>query len=218
MSALALAREPERRWTPSIVPSRYERAALLTVGERDALAVLDAHRYRWTAGTASTLQRLIGPIDDALDVIASHPEWWGRSATRSLLLGGARAHGLAFWGWDRDQWLQTLRGANNNYRQAAAAVAYLLCDQRDLHHAFRGWKTGLLARRVFGPSPVEAAVARVQGHLDALGHATVLQRPHMHRALYDLMLLAGSPLLEDLAEHGELLARSRSRELNHARR
>ncbi len=97
MSALALAREPERRWTPLIMPSRYERSALLTVGEREALAVLDAHRYRWPAGTASALERLIGPIDDALDVIASHPEWWGRSATRSLLLGGARDHGLAFW-------------------------------------------------------------------------------------------------------------------------
>ncbi len=99
-----------------------------------------------------------------------------------------------------------------------AAVAYLLCDQRDLHHAFRGWKTGLLARRVFGPGAVESAVARVQGRLDALGHATLLQRPHMHRALYALMLLAGSPLLEDLAEHDELLAWLRSRALNNARR
>jgi len=218
VTALAAVIEAERRWTPLLDPSRYERRAMLTRGERDALALLEAHRYRWPAGTASVLGRLIGPIDDALDVIASHPGWWGRSSTRSLLLGGAREHGLAFWGWDREQWLHTVRGANNNYRQAVAAVAYLLCDQRDLHRAFGGWKTRLLTRRVFGPKPVDGALGRVQGYLDGLGSATVLQRPNMQGALYELMLLAGSPLLEDLGEQGELLAGLRAQETNNARR
>ena len=102
--------------------------------------------------------------------------------------------------------------------QAVAAVAYLLCDQRDLHRAFRGWKTRLLTRRVFGPEPVDRALGRVQGYLDGLGSATVLQRPNMQGALYQLMLLAGSPLLEDLGEQGELLAWLRSQETNNARR
>ena len=218
MIGSAAVREPERRWAPLLDPSRYDRAAALTAGERDALGLLGAHRYRWPAGAAGALARLIDPIDDALDVIASHPGWWGRSATRSLLLHGAHEHGLAFWGWDRDRWLHTLRGANNNYRHAAAAVAYLLCDQRDLHLAFGGWKTRLLTRRVFGPDPVDQALASVQHHLDGLGPAAVLQRPNMQRALYDLMLLVGSPLLEDLADHAELLTWLRSREVNDARR
>jgi integrase len=210
--------EPERRWTPLIDPSRYEQTAMLTAQEQDALGLLNSHRYRWPAGTASALRRLIGPIDDALDVIASDPAWWGRSSTRSLLLRGSHEHGLAFWGWNREQWLLTLRGANTNYRQAVAAVAYLLCDQRDLHRAFRGWKPRLLTRRVFGPEPVDGALGRVQGYLDGLGSATVLQRPNMQGALYQLMLLAGSPLLEDLGEQGELLAWLRSQETNNARR
>jgi len=218
MTARAAARERERRWTPLLDPSRYGRAVMLTRGERDALGLLGAHRYRWPAGTAGALARLTEPIDDALDVIVSHPGWWGRSSTRSLLLHGAHEHGMAFWGWDRDRWLQTLRGANNNYRHAVAAVAYLLCDQRDLHLAFRGWKTRLLTRRVFGPNPVDHALASVQHHLDGLGAAAVLQRPNMQCALYDLMLLVGSPLLEDLADHGQLLAWLRSREVNNARR
>jgi integrase len=180
--------------------------------------LLDAHRYRWPVGTASALGRLIRPIDDALDVIASHPAWWGRSSTRSLLLRGSHEQGLAFWDWDREQWRHTVRGANNNYRQAVAAVAYLLCDRRDLHREFRGWKTRLLTRRVFGPEPVDGSLSRVQGYLDGLGSATVLQRPNMQGALYELMLLAGSPLLEDLGEHGELLAWLRSQETNNARR
>ena len=220
MTALAAAAviEPERRWTPLLDPSRYEQTAMLTIEEGDALALLDAHRYRWPVGTASALGRLIGPIDDALDVIASDPAWWGRSSTRSLLLRGSHEHGLAFWGWNREQWLHTVRGANTNYRPAVAAVAYLLCDQRDLHRAFRGWKPRLLTRRVFGPGPVDGALGRVQGYLDDLGSATVLQRPNMQGALYELMLLAGSPLLEDLGEQGELLAWLRSQETNNARR
>ena len=105
-----------------------------------------------------------------------------------------------------------------NYRQAVAAVAYLLCDQQDLHHAFAGWKLRLFTGRVFGPAPVDRALAQIQGYLDGLGQATVLGRPNLQGALYELMLLAGSPLLEDLAKHGELLARMRARETNNARR
>jgi integrase len=217
-TVLAAVPGPQRRWTPLLDPARYDRGAALTGGEHQALALLAEHRYRWPGGVAGALGRLTAPIDDALDVIASHPAWWGRSSTRSLLLAGAREHGLAFWGWDRDQWLQTVRSAHSNYRQAVAAVAFLLCDQRDLHHAFRGWKTGLLTRRVFGAGPVDRAVARVQGYLDGLGAAALLQRPHLQGALYDLMLLAGSPLLEDLADQGELLARMRADETNNARR
>jgi site-specific recombinase XerD len=218
MTALAAVREPEPRWRPLIDTSCYDRAAALTGGERQALAVLAEHRGRWPSGVAQALERLLAPLDHALDVIESHPDWWGRSMTRSLLVRGAGAHGLAFWGWDRDQWVHTLRGANNNYRRAVAAVAYLLCDQRDLHHAFRGWKLRQLTNRVFGTEPVHQALARVHRYLDGLGHATRLQRPNLQHALYEWMLLAGSPLLEDLAEQSELLAWLRGREVNNARR
>jgi hypothetical protein len=219
MTVLALARGPEqRRWAPLIDTSRYDWTPALAQDERHALALLDDHRHRWPPGVAGVLERLIAPVDDALDVIESHPAWWGRSTTRSLLLRGCDDHQLAFWGWDRDQWVQTLRGAHNNYRQAVAAVGYLLCDQRDLHDAFGRWKLRRLTDRVFGTKPVEDALGSVQGYLDGLGQATMLQRPNLQHALYEWMLLAGSPLLEDLAPQSELLAWLRGREVNNARR
>jgi integrase len=218
MTALAAACEPDGRWVPLIDPSRYDRVPALTAAEREAVALLERYRYRWPSGVAGALERLIAPVDAALDVIDSHPAWWGRSTTRSLLLRGASVHGLALWGWDRDQWLETLRGANANYRQAVAAVAYLLCDQRDLHHAFGGWKLRLLTHRVFGGEPVAQTLDRVQGYLDGLGQATMLQRPSLQHALYHWMLLGASPLLEDLARQGELLAGLRARERHNARR
>ena len=50
------------------------------------------------------------------------------------------------------------------------------------------------------------------------GIRTVLGRPMLTHALMDVMLLAGSPLLEDLGDQGELFVWLRSRELNNARR
>jgi integrase len=76
----------------------------------------------------------------------------------------------------------------------------------------------LFTSRVFGPVSVDRALTRIQGYLDGMGHATVLGRPNLQSRLYELMLLAGSPLLEDLADHGELLAQMRARETNNARR
>ena len=217
MTVLALASASTPRWVPLVVVAGYDRATALTGDERRALALIDAHDYNWPAA-AQALGRLTGPVNDALAVISPHPRWWARSHVRSLLLGGCLLHGTAFWGWDREQWVQAVQGAHSDYRQAVAAVAYLLCDQRDLYHAFRGWKTGLLACRVFGSGAVDAALARVQGHLDGMGHSTTLRRPNLQHALYELMLLAGSPLLEDLSVQGELLARLRVGEHNNGRR
>ena len=87
-----------------------------------------------------------------------------------------------------------------------------------MHLEFRGFKARKFASRVFGTEPVDAAIASVARHLDALGAQSQLGRPNMQHALLDWMLLAGSPLLEDLADRAELLAWLRSREINNARR
>ena len=71
--AVAPVPRPGRQWAPLLDLARYDRGAALSEGERDALALLAEHRYRWPAGTTSALERLIGPIDEALDVIASDP-------------------------------------------------------------------------------------------------------------------------------------------------
>jgi integrase len=71
---------------------------------------------------------------------------------------------------------------------------------------------------VFGEGPLEKTISSVAQHLDALGAQAQLGRPTLQHALVGWMLLAASPLLEDLAERTELLAWLRSREVNNARR
>ena len=81
-----------------------------------------------------------------------------------------------------------------------------------------GSRPGSSPGRVFDQALVDAAIGRVQAHMDGLGHPTVLGRPMLTHALMDVMLLAGSPLLEDVGARADLFAALRSRELNNARR
>jgi site-specific recombinase XerD len=218
VTAPAAAAAGSMAWTAPLRADRYDRRARLGARERRALCLIDRSRYRWPDEAAPALARLTGPIDDVLDFVAPRAVWWARSPTRGALLGAMREQGTAFWGWERERWLAVLSRTDPNVRQLVATVAYLLGGQRDLHREFRGWKAGLFARRVFGAAPVEATLGRVQGHLDGLGHATQLGRPHLAHALYQLMLLAGSPMLEDLAAEGELLAWLRAGERHNGRR
>ena len=219
----ASASDSDRRsltpaWVAALSPERYDRTAALSAGERRALRALPHGRGRWPREVAPGLARLTGPIDDVLTFVAPRAQWWGRAPARSALLVAMRREGQTFWAFDRACWLRVLQATDADVRQLVIAVAFLLCGQRDLHTAFPGFKRGLFARRVFGGAAVDASLARVQTHLDGLGHAATLARPSMQSALYELMLQAGSPLLEDLALHTELLRDLHARERSNPRR
>lgn len=214
--AAALRVEPLAPAWPAGI-TRYDRRTELSGAERDALGAVAASRYRWPVDAAVTLARLTDPVDDVLAFVMPRAVWWGRSPTRAAMLAGIAAEDMTFWGWERDQWVRVLRATHSNVRQLAAAVGYLLCEYRDLHHDLPGFKVGLFARRVFGAEPVDAAVGRVQSHLDALGSSTLLRRPNLQHALYRLMLAGGSAQLERCAQPG-LLIEIRDRERNNARR
>lgn len=218
MSALPATAKPRPAWVLALSDRRYDRAPLLTECERAAVSELSSSRTRWPTDLSGALVRLTEPIDDVLGVVTPHAAWWGRYPARRALITGMAGGREAFWGWDRHRWVNALRDNDPQIRQIVMAVGYLLCGQRDVHLEFRGFKARKFAGRVFGAEPVDAAIARVARHLDALGAAAQLGRPNMQHALLDWMLLAGSPLLEDLAGRAELLAWLRSREINNARR
>lgn len=58
-----------------------------------------------------------------------------------------------------------LEAVDPDVRQLVMAVAYLLCDQRDLHREFPGCKRGLFARRVFGAAAVDDAQQQIRSNL-----------------------------------------------------
>jgi integrase len=218
VSALAAASDGRRGWVLPLADRRYDRSPRLSAAERSALAELSGSRTRWPAELAAAVTRLTEPIDDVLAVVTPQAPWWGRYPARRALVTGMARETDAFWGWDRDRWLRVLAGSDPQIRQIILAVAYLACGQRELHLKLRGFKARKFAGRVFGTGPVDTAVGRVQSHLDGLGHPTVLGRPMLAHALMDVMLLAGSPLLDDLGARADLFVWLRSSELNNARR
>ena len=190
----------------------------MSEAERAAVGELAGQRTRWPPELSAAVARLTEPIDDVLRIVTPQAPWWGRYPARRALVAAMAAEESAFWGWDRDRWLGVLPDTDPQIRQLVLAVAYLVCGQRDLHLELRGFKARKFAGRVFDQALVDAAIGRVQAHMDGLGHPTVLGRPMLTHALMDVMLLAGSPLLEDLGARADLFVGLRSRELNNARR
>jgi integrase len=218
MSALPAVEQDATAWVLALSGNDYDRSPWLTASERAAVAQLSRSRTRWPTELGAAVARLTEPMDDVLGVVAPQAAWWGRSPTRRALIAGMAGGEDAFWGWDRARWHRVLGDSDPQIRQVVMAVGYLLCGQRDLHLEFRGFKARKLAGRVFGEGPVDETIASVARHLDALGAQAQLGRPTLQHALVGWMLLAGSPLLGDLAQRTELLAWLRSREDNNARR
>ena len=202
---------PEPRWTRPLSPAAYDHRVALSRDERRALALIAGRPSRWPAGVAEALARFTAPVNDVLAVAGLKPGSWAGAPTRGDLLAGIGREEMAFWGWDRVQWERTVAAGNVDVRQLVIAVAYQLCGINDLHWEIRGFKMRLFCGRVFGHAAVEDTVGRVQSHLDTLGYAAQLRRPNLQRALYELMVAARSPLLDDLGERPELLPEIRDR-------
>ena len=127
--------------------------------------------------------------------------------------GGSAWRGLVARRWrsgggSQLQWERTVAAGNVDVRQLAIAVACRLCGINDVHWEIRG-----LPLRLFCGARVRPRSRGGDGWsgpvaLDTLGYAAQLRRPNLQRALYELMVAARSPLLDDLAERPELLQRS----------
>jgi len=218
VSALPAREQGATAWVLALSGNDYDRSPWLTASERAAVFELSTSRTRWPTELSAAVARLTKPMDDVLGVVAPQAAWWGRSPTRRTLIAGMAGGAQSFWGWDRARWHRVLGDSDPQIRQIVMAVAYLLCEQHDLHREFRGFKARKFAGRVFGEDPVEETIASIARHLDGLGAQAQLGRPTLQHALLEWMLLAASPLLEDLAERVELLAWLRSSEINNARR
>ena len=216
MSAIAAVNSPAPRRVAALDPTTYDRRVALGRDERRALALIADRPGRWPAGVADALARFTAPINDVLAVAGLKPGSWAGAPTRGDLLQAMGRERSAFWGWDRAAWQRTVAAGNVNVRQLVIAVAYQLCGINDLHWEIRGFKMRLFCGRVFGHAAVEETVGRVQSHLDTLGYAAQLRRPNLQRALYELMLAARSPLLDDLAQRPELLSEIRDRTSHNA--
>lgn len=164
--------------------SRFDRRVSLSVGESEALAGLGARGLRRNRSVAvprrtathwRALARLVEPLEAARNAL-HHPEdvRFRRAGLHAcaVVLGGCVATGRSWWGWTAWDWARLAGAGSAQFRAAQplptettvrpflVALGYLLDDFAEFQHL--GMFNRLhLAQLVFGPAPVEAAMAQV---------------------------------------------------------
>lgn len=193
-------------WSWPVDLSAYDVGEELSVPEAEALdeAVggLDARdRYR-VREALKGLERLLAPLDAVFEAMDANPNV--RGLARNLLLREMHRRGSAYWAWDRDEWLGTLRGDEPGrapgkpwVRRQMMAVAYLLCGFDDLLAVGQFLPVGFAAE-VFGPDLLDAASGRVREELAAWGCGSSLVGEELDKVIARVLLASRSPYLEDL--------------------
>jgi integrase len=144
----------------------------------------------------------VAPLNDVLRL--THADWRERHAVVHLLLAEMAQRRSAFWAWTRLEWLATLRATPAPLRQYVMAVPYLLLGLTDLHVEFARFKRRIFAWKVFGRAPVDVSVQQVCDELRRWGYGGSIGDHDAPRALCELLLVQGSPRVEDLTP--ELIA------------
>jgi integrase len=190
-------------WVWPIDLDRYDHSSTLTTVEVDSLTrYAEAYRfYRFGRHMdfGSALDRLVRPLNDALDYIGIRTNY--RRYTLLSLLREIAERRRAFWGWTTDEWLETIHRRKLE-RQHILAIAFLLCGFSDLHRIENDHIIYLcLARKVFGREYVNIIAERVQKVLAEWGYLGGTQRAVL-RTVCEALLHIRSPHLDELTiEH-----------------
>jgi len=179
---------------------QYDRSASLSTVEQDMLAryteAYRFYRYGRTMDFGTTLDRLVRPLNDVLDYAGIKTQL--RRYVLLFFLREMAERNSSFWGWTTEEWIEAI-GARRTSRQHVVAVAYLLCEFRDLHRVKSDHIVyNCLARKVFGREYVQVITDRVQGLLSEWGYNNNGIRKTIMRTIFELLLLVRSPHLEDL--------------------
>ncbi len=132
-----------------------------------------------------------------------------RGTIRLIALGMYRRH-TAFWAWSSEEWIEILstkksqtgesvfqqvyRG-ENECRGYAIALAYLLCDFKDLHRLGAYYRESL-AHKLFGEEQVDIAVQQVLEVLKQWGYKELNTQKSLPNTVYETLLVNRHPSLE----------------------
>jgi hypothetical protein len=159
-------------WAWPIDLDRYDRSSALTAVEEDVLTryaeAYRFYRYGRHMDFGPTLDRLVRPLNDALDYIGISTTF--RRYLLLFLLREMAQRRRAFWGWTTDEWLDSIHRRKLE-RQHLLATAYLLCGFSDLHRIEKDHIIYLcLARKIFGREYVNVIAERVRSLLMEWGY------------------------------------------------
>lgn len=206
----AKKREQERevQWVWPLDLARYDQRPGLSKEERAAMRdILEGSRRKEFSREPwkTSLKRLLTPILDALEFTGAGQPITGTVV--GILLREMSRRESSFWSWSEQEWVKMLQPSMGTYsrvcgvradiRPRLMALALLLRRIRDPRPCGE-FDHILLAKRVFGDAAVEASAKRITEALSTWGFSVTLNATRQITALCDVLLVNGSPLLEDL--------------------
>ncbi len=191
-------------WTWPIGLDRYDRSFTLTASEEDLLTryaeAYRFYRYGRTMDFGPSLNRLVQPLNDALDYTGIKTNH--RKYVLLFFLREMAERRRSFWGWTTEEWIDSIERRRME-RQHIVAIAYLLCDFADLHRLKCDHVVyGCLARKVFGRDYMKTVSDRVFALLLEWGYIKHGMSDRIMRTVFETLLFIRSPHLDQLTlEH-----------------
>jgi integrase len=187
-------------WTWPIDLDSYDRSSALTAAEEDMLkGYAEAYRfYRYgrTMDFGQTLDRLVKPLNDALNYTGIRTYF--RKYVLLFFLREMAERRRSFWGWTTDEWIELIDRQKTEY-QHVVAIAYLLCGFSDLHRLKKNHIVYVcLARKVFGREYMKIVAERVQNLLREWGYLKRGTQVLVMRTVFEALLFVRSPHLDQL--------------------
>lgn len=187
-------------WAWPLVLDRYDRASPLTTDEEDMLTrYVEAYRfYRYgrTMDFGPSLNRLVQPLNDALDYTGIKTDH--RKYVLLFFLREMAERKRSFWGWTADEWIDSIERRRME-RQHIVAIAYLMCGFSELHRLKCDHVVySCLARKVFGREYMKIVSERVQVLLLSWGYIKPGVSNRVTRTVFEALLFIRSPHLDQL--------------------
>jgi len=188
-------------WVWPIDLDRYDRSSALTSVEEDMLTryaeAYRFYRYGRTMDFGETLDRLVKPLNDALDYTGIRTLF--RKYVLLYFLREMAERKRSFWEWTTDEWIETIERQKKVEYQHVIAVAYLLCGFSDLHRLSKNHIVYVvLARKVFGREYMKVVGDRVQRLLLEWGYMRKGTAALVLRTIFEGLLYKRSPHLDEL--------------------
>ena len=214
MKARVLRKTPALTgWQMPVNPEAYDRTVTLALAELEAIESVIKHRFpapetRRGRHIHLQLARLLQPLQGVLS-LTKPPLQMTRVSVLSFILREMRHRRKSFWGWSREEWVETVApssavfrkktGRGPDTRKHLIAICYLLCGFSEFYRIGQV-NQPLLASLIFGKDVVDEAITRVGDELRSWGYAeTKTSKGYLPNALCEVLLVNRSPRLQDLS-------------------
>ena len=196
----------QEKWQFPIDTGKYNRSPYLTKSEREEIKLLVAKTSSWRANSRKIMERLLLPLNDALNVIK--PAHTSRSTTIRIVLKEMNKRQTAFWDWKEKDWVEIVGysykvfqdkyGTRGGVQSNLVAIAYLLF-RFNLHRANGcSFPPYTLASKVFGKKSIQLGCEQITKGYSNLGYTKKSNKEKLRTTISDLFLANSSPYLKDL--------------------